>query len=126
MVDSWKSTDLSKLVINDHIIDYVLGKYGNNWQVDDAIVDEILDDLLKIEWEKKQRVKDDKGKGPLKDEKRKVKEKMDLNKGKEKMVMEKVMVLLSILLVSTDDTLNSRSEDTCSSDATWEQKKGSK
>ncbi|GJR96587.1 hypothetical protein Tco_0268761 [Tanacetum coccineum] len=32
-------------------------KYGNNWQVDDVIVDEILGDLLKIELEKQQCVK---------------------------------------------------------------------
>ncbi|GJW42791.1 hypothetical protein Tco_0071590 [Tanacetum coccineum] len=82
MVDSWKSMDLSKLVINGDMLNYVLGKYGNNWQVDDVIVDEILGDLLKIELEKQQCVK-----------------------------------------VSTDDALESSSEDTCSPDATWEQKK---
>ncbi|GKA80667.1 hypothetical protein Tco_0787359 [Tanacetum coccineum] len=97
---------------SDDMIDYVLEKYRNNWQVDDAIADEILDDLLKRERDKQQRVKDDKRNGPLKDDKRKVtrikimddlekrienvekdlnkaKDKMDLNKGEYKMVMER-------------------------------------
>ncbi|GJW54072.1 hypothetical protein Tco_0098157 [Tanacetum coccineum] len=85
MADSWKSIDLNKFVLNDNMIDYVLHKYGTNWQVHDVIADDILDDLLKREWEKQQHVK-----------------------------------------VSTDDTLKSSSDDTCSSDSTWEQKKASK
>ena len=44
--------DLNKFVVKDDMIDYVLHKYGNNWQVHDAIVDDILDDLSKREWEK--------------------------------------------------------------------------
>nr|GEX42062.1 hypothetical protein [Tanacetum cinerariifolium] len=81
------------------MIDYVLEKYENNWQVDDAIADEILDDLLKRERDKQQRVKaifvDDKRKGiferieNVEKDLNKAKEKMDLNKGKEKMVMER-------------------------------------
>ncbi|GJY55796.1 hypothetical protein Tco_0454911 [Tanacetum coccineum] len=46
---------------------------------------------------------------------------MHINKGKEKMVMERVTSDESF-----DDTLKSSSEDTCSSDCTWEQKKASK
>ncbi|GJW77419.1 hypothetical protein Tco_0139101 [Tanacetum coccineum] len=57
MADSWKSIDLNKFVVKDDMIDYVLHKYGSNWQVHDAIADEILDDLLKREWEKQKRVK---------------------------------------------------------------------
>nr|GEW52805.1 hypothetical protein [Tanacetum cinerariifolium] len=101
--------DLSKLIINDDMIDYVFEKYENNCQLDDAIGDEILGDLLKREREreKQQRVK---GRGLrmlenitgikiLDDMEQmienvgkhlnKAKEKMDLNKRKEKMVMEK-------------------------------------
>ncbi|GKE28726.1 hypothetical protein Tco_1444110 [Tanacetum coccineum] len=44
------------------MIDYVLHKYGSNWQVHDAIADDILDDLLKREWEKQKRMKYDKRK----------------------------------------------------------------
>ncbi|GKC05097.1 hypothetical protein Tco_0996707 [Tanacetum coccineum] len=64
---------------------------------------------------------------------------MDLNKGKEKMVMKRATSDESsnhnpfqvtsdessghnAFQVSTDDTLKSSSEDTCSSDSTWEQK----
>ncbi|GJX39541.1 hypothetical protein Tco_0252844, partial [Tanacetum coccineum] len=93
-------------------------KYGNNWQVDDAIADEILDDLLKTECEKQQHVKYDKGKGHLKDDKRKV-------------TGIKILDYLELMIenvekLSIDDILKSSSEDTCSSDATWEQKKASK
>ncbi|GJR19843.1 RNA-directed DNA polymerase, eukaryota [Tanacetum coccineum] len=60
----------------------------------------------------------------------KAKEKMDFNKGKEKMVMETVTSDESSnhnpFQFTTDDTLKSSSEDTCSSDSTWEQKKASK
>ncbi|GJY44966.1 hypothetical protein Tco_0433179 [Tanacetum coccineum] len=71
--------------------------------VHDAIADDILDDLLKREWEKQQRVKYDKRK--LTEMKilelleqriekvgkhlNKEKQIMDINKGKEKMVMER-------------------------------------
>ncbi|GJX35282.1 hypothetical protein Tco_0246839 [Tanacetum coccineum] len=57
MADSWKFMDLNKFVVKDDMIDCVLHRYGSNWQVHDAIADDILDDLLKREWEKHQRVK---------------------------------------------------------------------
>ncbi|GKD08034.1 hypothetical protein Tco_1187719 [Tanacetum coccineum] len=47
MADSWKSMDLNKFVVKADTIDYVLHKYGSNWQVRDAIANDILDDLLK-------------------------------------------------------------------------------
>ncbi|GJR52444.1 hypothetical protein Tco_1402965 [Tanacetum coccineum] len=151
MADSWKSLDLNKFV-------------------HDAIADDILDDLSKKEWEKQQRVKDDKRKviemkimdvleqriEKVGKHLNKAKEKIDVNKGKEKMVMETATFDESSdhnpfqamsdessdhnpfqatsdessdhnpFQVSTDDTLKSSSEDTCSSDSTWEQKKASK
>ncbi|GKC93528.1 hypothetical protein Tco_1158970 [Tanacetum coccineum] len=64
--------DLDKLVITDEMINYVMAKYGNKWQVGDAIVDVILDDLLQKEFNKQERVKDDKGKAILKDDKGKI------------------------------------------------------
>ncbi|GJY69888.1 putative ribonuclease H-like domain-containing protein [Tanacetum coccineum] len=57
MADSWKSMDLNNFIVNDDMIEYVLHKFGSNWQVHDAIADDILDDLLKREWEKHQRLK---------------------------------------------------------------------
>ncbi|GJX61696.1 hypothetical protein Tco_0294596 [Tanacetum coccineum] len=103
MADSWKAMDLNRFVVKDDMIDYVLHKYGSNWQVHDAIADDILDDLLKREWEKQKRVKYDKRKVTqmkIQDliEKRieiagqhlnKEKQIMHTNKGKEKMVMER-------------------------------------
>ncbi|GKA68982.1 hypothetical protein Tco_0775046 [Tanacetum coccineum] len=62
MADSWKSIDLNKFVVKDDMIDYILHKYEGNWQVHDAIADDILDDLLKREWEKQQCMKYDKRK----------------------------------------------------------------
>nr|GEW72643.1 hypothetical protein [Tanacetum cinerariifolium] len=176
--------DLNKFVVKDDMIDYVLHMYGGNWQVHDAIADDILDDLLKIEWEKQKRVK---CKCKYGNDKRKVtqmkihdllekriekvgqhlnKEKqiMHINKGKEKMVMERYVVIIEADTSydyfpwqttcdesfdhnpfqatfdesydhnpfqvtsddTSDDTLKSSSEDTCSSDCTWEQKKASK
>ncbi|GJX79900.1 hypothetical protein Tco_0328049 [Tanacetum coccineum] len=108
MADSWKAMDLNKFVVKDDMIDYVLHMYGSNWQVHDAIADDILDDLLKREWEKQKRVKYDKRKVTqmkIQDllEKRiekagqhlnKEKQIMHINKGKEKMVMERVVVML--------------------------------
>ncbi|GJU19016.1 hypothetical protein Tco_1146982 [Tanacetum coccineum] len=137
MADSWKAMDLNKFVVKDDMIDYVLHMYGSNWQVHDAIADDILDDLLKREWEKQKRVKYDK---------RKI---MHINKGKEKMVMERdtsydyfSRVKQPLMKASdhkpfskqhlderqyhnpfqvtshdtSDDTLKSSYEDTCSSD----------
>nr|GEW16550.1 ribonuclease H-like domain-containing protein [Tanacetum cinerariifolium] len=61
--------DLDKLVIIAEMIDYVLAKYGNKWQVDNVIPDVILDDLLHKEFNNQERIKDDKGKGLLRDDK---------------------------------------------------------
>ncbi|GKA73179.1 hypothetical protein Tco_0779395 [Tanacetum coccineum] len=65
----WKSEVLNKLVITKEMVDYVMEKYGNKCLVDDDVGDEILDDLLKREFEKQQRLKADKGKELLKDDK---------------------------------------------------------
>ncbi|GJQ97111.1 hypothetical protein Tco_0008250 [Tanacetum coccineum] len=108
MADSWKAMDLNKFVVKDDMIDYVLHMYGSNWQVHDAIADDILDDLLKREWEKQKRVKYDKRKVTqmkIQDllEKRiekagqhlnKEKQIMHINKGKEKMVMERDFIII--------------------------------
>ncbi|GJR90682.1 hypothetical protein Tco_0214693 [Tanacetum coccineum] len=108
MADSWKAMDLNRFVVKDDMIDYVLHKYGSNWQVHDAIADDILDDLLKREWEKQKRVKYDKRKVTqmkIQDliEKRieiagqhlnKEKQIMHTNKGKEKMVMEREVIFI--------------------------------
>nr|GEV83695.1 transposase (putative), gypsy type [Tanacetum cinerariifolium] len=51
MADSWKAMDLNKFVVKDNMIDYVLHKYGSNWQVHDAIADGILDDSLKRDYD---------------------------------------------------------------------------
>ncbi|GKB82087.1 hypothetical protein Tco_0948982, partial [Tanacetum coccineum] len=66
MENSWKAMDLNRFVVKDDMIDYVLHKYESNWQVHDAIADDI-NDLLK----------------------REEKQIMHINKGKEKMVMER-------------------------------------
>ncbi|GJW84016.1 hypothetical protein Tco_0157161 [Tanacetum coccineum] len=135
MADSLKAMNLNKFVVKDDMIDYVLHKYRSNWQIHDAIAIDILNDLLKREWEKQKRVKYDKRKVTqmkIQDllEKRiekagqhlnKEKQIMHINKGKEKMVMERVTSD-----ESSDDTLKSSSEDTCSSDClaavtTWQQ-----
>ncbi|GJZ92146.1 hypothetical protein Tco_0664211 [Tanacetum coccineum] len=95
--------DLNKFVVKDDLIYYVLHKYRSNWQVHEAIADDILNDLLKREWEKQQRVKYDKRKVTeikileLLEQKiekvrkylNKEKQIMVINKGKEKMVMER-------------------------------------
>ncbi|GJX40632.1 hypothetical protein Tco_0255622 [Tanacetum coccineum] len=105
MADSCKSMDLNKFVLKDDMIDYVLHKYESNWQVHDAIADDILDDLLKRKWEKQQRVKYYKRKvtemkildlleqriSRVGKHVKKAKEKMDINKEKEKMVMERAI-----------------------------------
>ncbi|GKF16602.1 hypothetical protein Tco_0061520, partial [Tanacetum coccineum] len=62
MADSSKGKDSTKLVVTDEIIEYVWAKYGNKWQVDDAMADVILDDLLQKKFNEHERVKDDKGK----------------------------------------------------------------
>ncbi|GJV82545.1 hypothetical protein Tco_1522443 [Tanacetum coccineum] len=45
MKDSSKSKDSTKLVVTDEIIEYFRAKYGNKWQVDDAMSNVILDDF---------------------------------------------------------------------------------
>ncbi|GJR05576.1 hypothetical protein Tco_0528560 [Tanacetum coccineum] len=47
MADSWKSMDLNKFVVKDDMINYDLSNFRSNWQVYDAITNDILDDLLK-------------------------------------------------------------------------------
>nr|GEX95577.1 zinc finger, CCHC-type [Tanacetum cinerariifolium] len=137
MVDFYKSMDLNKLVINNDMIDYVLQKYGNNWQVDDAIADEILNDLLKIvlmyclvgylcrlqrkvtferdDKRKVTRIKilDDLEQKIEKVEKdlNKAKEKMDLNKGKKKMVMEREVILIELDTSSDDNPFQVTSDE---------------
>ncbi|GKA46548.1 retrovirus-related pol polyprotein from transposon TNT 1-94 [Tanacetum coccineum] len=98
-----RSLQIRRFVVKDDMINYVLHKYGSNWQVHDAIVDDILDDLLKRGWEKQKRVKYDKRKvtqmkiqdlikkrikkaGQHLNKKKHI---MHTNKGKEKMVMER-------------------------------------
>ncbi|GKC41225.1 hypothetical protein Tco_1058947 [Tanacetum coccineum] len=98
------------------MIDYVLHKCGSNWQVYAAIADDILDDLLKKNDKRKvtqMKIQDLIEKRIKKDGKHLNKEKqiMHINKGKEKMVMERVTSD-----ESSEDTLKSSSEDTCSSD----------
>ncbi|GJY78156.1 hypothetical protein Tco_0483957 [Tanacetum coccineum] len=63
MAYSSKGKNLSKLVVTDEMIDYVLAKYENKWRVDDAIVEVILDDLLQKAFNEPELVKDDKVKG---------------------------------------------------------------
>nr|GEU78092.1 integrase, catalytic region, zinc finger, CCHC-type, peptidase aspartic, catalytic [Tanacetum cinerariifolium] len=110
MADSWKAMDLNKFVVKDDMIDYVLHMYGSNWQVYDVIADDILDDLLKREWEKQKCVKCkcNSGHNPFQAT---FDESYDHN---------------PFQVTSDDtssDTLKSSFEDTCSSDCTWEQKK---
>ncbi|GJX84015.1 hypothetical protein Tco_0333496 [Tanacetum coccineum] len=59
MVESLKATvkDSTKLLVTDEIVDYILEKYGNNWNCEDKIADVILEDL----WMKYEKY--DKGKG---------------------------------------------------------------
>ncbi|GJR58472.1 hypothetical protein Tco_1500634 [Tanacetum coccineum] len=68
--DSFKGIDWSKFVVTKDMVDYVLAKYGNKWDVDETIADVILDDLQRTFNEPKL-VKDDKGNGILNDDKRK-------------------------------------------------------
>nr|GFA16321.1 hypothetical protein [Tanacetum cinerariifolium] len=93
--------DLNKFIVKADMIDYVLHKYRSNWKVHDAIADDILDDLLKREWEKQKRVKYDKRKviemkilelleqriEKVRKHLNKAKQIMDITKGKEKMVI---------------------------------------
>ncbi|GJU10545.1 hypothetical protein Tco_1132941 [Tanacetum coccineum] len=73
--DSLKGIDWSKLVITEEMIDYDLAKYGNKWEVDDAMADEILDDKGKgilIDDKTKVILNYDKGNGILNDDKEKL------------------------------------------------------
>ncbi|GKB90370.1 hypothetical protein Tco_0962642 [Tanacetum coccineum] len=110
MANSWKAMDLNRFVVKDDMIDYVLHKYGSNWQVHDVIADDILDDLLKKEWEKHKRVK--------------WSDHNPFQATSDESSDHKPFQVTSD--ESSDDTLKSSSEDTCSSDCTWEQKKASK
>nr|GEW26728.1 hypothetical protein [Tanacetum cinerariifolium] len=125
MADSWKAMDLNMFVVKDDMIDYVLHMYGSNWQIHAAIADDMLDDLLKREWKKQKCVKyvviiesdtsyDYFPRQTTSDEssdhnpfQATFDESYDHNP----------------FQVTSDDTLKSSSEDTRSSDCTWEQKK---
>ncbi|GJY99512.1 hypothetical protein Tco_0516942 [Tanacetum coccineum] len=121
------------------------------------MIDEILNDLLKREFNKQQRLKDQKGKGLLNDDKASLtgthipddlNKKNDnvevvLNNPKKKKLKEKVIILDSDastkslerssfsdippsthpFKTSFDNAFDSRYEDTCNSDDTWEPKK---
>ncbi|GJU56871.1 hypothetical protein Tco_1234637 [Tanacetum coccineum] len=90
MADSWKSMELNKFAVNDDMIDYVLHKYGSNWQVHDAIVDDILVDLLKRKKLTEMKILDVLEERIEKVGKHfnKAKEKIDVNNEREKMLME--------------------------------------
>ncbi|GKE30532.1 hypothetical protein Tco_1445916 [Tanacetum coccineum] len=95
----WTFMSFYKFVVKDDMIDYVLHKYGSNWQVHDAIADDIPDDLLKREWEKQQRVKYDKRKVikmKILDllEQRISRDGKHLKNAKEKMVMEREVIII--------------------------------
>ncbi|GKB69820.1 hypothetical protein Tco_0931232 [Tanacetum coccineum] len=134
MADSWKSMDLNKFVVKDDMIDYVLHKYGSNWQVHDAIADDILDDLFKREWQKKATSDESSDPHPFKatsDESSDHNpfqvtsdESSDHNPfqatSDESSDHNPFQVTSD---ESSEDTLKSSSKDTCSSDCTWEQKK---
>ncbi|GKF18344.1 hypothetical protein Tco_0063262, partial [Tanacetum coccineum] len=82
MADSWKAMDLNRFVVKDDMIDYVLHKYGSNWQVHDAIslthfATSSYSDLIEKRIEKAGQHLN------------KEKQIMHINKGKEKMVMER-------------------------------------
>ncbi|GJR17037.1 hypothetical protein Tco_0965564 [Tanacetum coccineum] len=122
MVDSWKAMDLNGFVVKDDMIDYVLHKYGSNWQIHDAIANDILNDLLKkviiIESDTSydyftSQTTSDEGSdhSPFQ------------ATSDESSDHNPFQVTYD---ESSDDTLKSSSEDTCSSDCTWEQKKASK
>ncbi|GKD02255.1 hypothetical protein Tco_1177229 [Tanacetum coccineum] len=111
MADSLKSMDLNKFVIKDDTIDYVLHKYGSKWQVHDAIADDVLDDLLKREWEKQLRVKYDKRKVTKMKilellEQRIDKVRKPLNKEKQIMVInkekEKIVMEIEVIIIKSD------------------------
>ncbi|GKA06102.1 hypothetical protein Tco_0685222 [Tanacetum coccineum] len=63
MANSLKGIDWSKLAVTKEMVDYVLAKYRNKWEVDEPIADVILDDLLQKTFDEPKLMKDDKGKG---------------------------------------------------------------
>ncbi|GJT47235.1 hypothetical protein Tco_0955950, partial [Tanacetum coccineum] len=133
--------------------------YGDKWLLENNVNDEILDDLLKREFKKQQRLKDQKGKGLFKDDKanqtgthilddlqkenNNVEEVLNNPKNKKLKVEKEVIILdsdtttkslerrsLSDIPPSThpfetfsNNAFDSRLEDTCNSDETWEPKK---
>nr|GEY67176.1 hypothetical protein [Tanacetum cinerariifolium] len=98
----------------NEMIDYVLEKYGNKWLVDDAISNGILNSLLRIEFSKQQHEKttfvDDKGKTVLKDDKG--------NGTLKETSSDDTPPSTHPFQTSSDDTLKSSFEDTCSFDET--------
>ncbi|GJX20271.1 putative reverse transcriptase domain-containing protein [Tanacetum coccineum] len=90
---------LKKFVLNDDMINYALHKYGTNWQVHDAIADDILDDLLKREKSTEIKILDVLELRLKKVGKHlnKAKEKIDVNKGREKMLME-----IQVIIIESD------------------------
>ncbi|GJV15496.1 hypothetical protein Tco_1360819 [Tanacetum coccineum] len=94
-----KSVQLIKNSSHEKLKKLVTGDWRSNWQVHDAIADDILDDLLKREWEKQQHVKYDKRKVT----KMKILDLLEqrisrvgkhLKKAKEKMVMEREVIII--------------------------------
>ncbi|GJS53999.1 hypothetical protein Tco_0627361 [Tanacetum coccineum] len=133
MADSWKAMDLNRFVVKDDMINYVLHKYVSNWQVHDAIADDIFDDLLKREWEKQKRVKYDNRKVIIIESDTSYDyftSQTTSDEGSDHSPFQATSDESSdhnpfqvTYDESSDDTLKSSSEDTCSSDCTWEQKK---
>ncbi|GJU64274.1 hypothetical protein Tco_1246109 [Tanacetum coccineum] len=125
--------DLNKFVVKDDMIDYVLHKYGSNWQVHDAIADDILDDLLKREREKQKRVKYDNRKVIIIESDTSYDYFLDQTTSDESSNHNPFQATSdessdhNPFQVTSDessnDTLKSSSEDTCSSDSvtTWQQ-----
>ncbi|GJT93873.1 hypothetical protein Tco_1082718, partial [Tanacetum coccineum] len=119
--------ELNKFVVNDDMIDYVLHKYGTNWQVHDAIADDILDDLLKREWEKQQRVK---GVIIIESDTSYDHNPFEVTYAESSdhcpfQATSDESSDHNHFQATSDDTLKSSSEDIFSSDSTWEQKKAS-
>ncbi|GJR34579.1 hypothetical protein Tco_1210263 [Tanacetum coccineum] len=110
----WKSKVLINLVITEDMVDYVMEKYGNKWLLDDDVGHEILDDELKREFEKQQRLK----------------ERIILDsdtslssESLERSSFSDIPPSTNAFQTSSDNACDSSSEDTFDSDDTWEQKK---
>nr|GEW49491.1 hypothetical protein [Tanacetum cinerariifolium] len=120
-------------VVNDDMIDYVLHKYGSNWQVHDVIADDILDDLLKRDCEKQKRMKCKCIKVIIFESdtiydyllaQTTYDEGSDYNHFQSTSAESSDHNLFQVTSdESSKDTLKSSSKDTCSSDCTLEQKK---